>query len=375
MPQSPSLYRFLLMLLFSTATSLYTYAQAPSSCTQALYFYELKQFSQALTLYDQCLMDHPTDGVMYYNRGKTWYELGHIDKALIDFEAAIKLTPSFVQSYYALSEHFLARKDEANALRWMNELLTRSPSLANAYNLRGWIYFNFKRTQLAFSDFDKAISLDSLNASAYNNRGSARYQLQDIESASTNDLLLAKADFRKALQLDTTLPNLHRNLGFIEFSLGNYPIADSLLIVATKRNPTDAMVYYYHGLLYAKTNRTDAAIAEMDKALQQYPNLGIAWLEKGQLQFSKRRYTDAIASFNAAAKAEPTLEPAVAYELACAYGAQFERELMLDQLKLADKLGYFDKLAHKQTFFKEPVFQNYAKWAPYKAFEKKVRGI
>jgi tetratricopeptide (TPR) repeat protein len=312
---------------------------------------------------------------MYYNRGKTWYELGYIDKALADFEDAIKLTPSFVQSYYALSEHFLSKREETNALKWMNVLLMRYPDLANAHNLRGWIYFNFNRTHLAFSDFDKAITLDSLNASAYNNRGSARYQLQDIESASTSDLLLAKADFMKALTLDSTLANLHRNLGFIEFSLGHYPVADSLLHVAEMRNPTDAMVYYYHGMLYAKTNRTDAAIVEMDKALKQYANLGIAWLAKGQLQFDKRRYGAAIESFNAAAKAEPTLEAAASFQLARTYAAQFERELMLEQLKQADKLGYFGKLTNKQTFFKDPIFRNYDKWGPYKAFEKKIRGI
>jgi tetratricopeptide (TPR) repeat protein len=374
MPQFSPLYRLLLFPLFIAVGST-IYAQAPSSCAQALYFYQLRQFSQALTLYDQCLMDHPTDGVMYYNRGKTWYELGYIDKALVDFEEAIKLTPSFVQSYYALSEHFLSKKDELNALKWMNELLMRYPDLAAAHNLRGWIYFNFNRTQLAFTDFDKAITLDSLNASAYNNRGSARYQLQDIESASTSDLLLARADFMKALKLDSSLANLHRNLGFIEFSLGHYPIADSLLHVAEMRNPNDAMVYYYHGLLYSKTNKTDAAIVEMDKALKQYANLGIAWLAKGQLQFDKRRYADAVESFNAAARTEPTLEPATAYQLAKTYAAQFERELMLEQLKLADKLGFFGKLSNKQAFFSEPVFQNYGKWAPFKAFEKKVRGI
>ncbi len=374
MPHLSSLFRLLLFpLLLAGGSSMY--AQAPSSCTQAIYFYQLGQFSQALTLYDQCLMDHPTDGVMYYNRGKTWYELEYIDKALIDFEEAIRLTPSFVQSYYALSEHFLSKKDELNALKWMNELLMRYPDLANAHNLRGWIYFNFNRTQLAFTDFDKAIILDSLNASAYNNRGSARYQLQDIESASTSDLLLARADFMKALKLDSTLANLHRNLGFIEFSLGNYPTADSLLNIATKRNPTDAMVYYYHGLLYGRANKPDAAIAAMDLALKQYPNLGIAWLAKGQLQYDKRRYADALESFNEAAKTETTLEPAAAYQLAKTYAAQFERELMLEQLKLADKLGYFTKLASKQAFFSDPVFQNYSKWAPFKAFEKKIRGI
>ncbi len=374
MPQLSSLFRFMLFPLFLAVGST-IHAQAPSSCTQALYFYQLKQFSQALTLYDQCLMDHPTDGVMYYNRGKTWYELGYIDKALVDFKEAIKLTPSFVQSYYALSEHFLSKKDELNALKWMDELLMRYPDLGNAHNLRGWIYFNFNRTQLAFTDFDKAIILDSLNASAYNNRGSARYQLQDIESASTSDLLLARADFMKALKLDSTLANLHRNLGFIEFSLGNYPTADSLLNIATKRNATDAMVYYYHGLLYGKANKPDAAITEMDLALKQYPNLGIAWLAKGQLQYDKRRYADAVESFNAAAKTEPTLEPAAAYQLAKTYAAQFERELMLEQLKLADKLGFFGKLSNKQAFFSEPVFQNFGKWAPFKAFEKKIRGI
>ncbi len=320
-------------------------------------------------------MDHPNDGVMYYNRGKTWYQLGYIDKALIDFEAAIKLTPSFTQSYYALSEHFLTQKEEVNALKWISLLISNYPSLANAYNLRGWIYFNFNKTQLAFNDFDKAITLDSLNASAYNNRGSARYQLQNIEAASTNDLLLAKADLVQALRLDPTLPNLHRNLGFIELSLSNFNVADSLLTIAETMNPTDAMVYYYRGLLFTKTDRLDAALNEMNKALQQYPNLAIAWLAKGQLQYQKRQYSNALSSLKSGLLADTKLEPTFYYEMARACAAQFERESMLGFLKLAYKYGYFDKLAHKQAYFKEPIFQHFNKWGPYQSFVKDLRGI
>lgn len=375
MPHLHTLFRFAIVALLIAAAPILTYCQAPSSCTQALYFYELKQYSQALTLYDQCLMDHPSDGVMYYNRGKTWYQLGYIDKALIDFEAAIKLTPSFTQSYYALSEHFLTQKEEVNALKWISLLISNYPSLANAYNLRGWIYFNFNKTQLAFNDFDKAITLDSLNASAYNNRGSARYQLQNIEAASTNDLLLAKADLVQALRLDPTLPNLHRNLGFIELSLSNFNVADSLLTIAETMNPTDAMVYYYRGLLFTKTDRLDAALNEMNKALQQYPNLAIAWLAKGQLQYQKRQYSNALNSFKSGLLADPILESTFYFEMARACGAQFERESMLGFLKLAYKYGYFNKLSNKQAFFKEPIFQNYDKWGPYKSFERDLRGI
>lgn len=369
------LFRIVTVLLLFAAQPWRGYAQAPSSCTQALYFYELKQYSQALTLYDQCLMDHPQDGVMYYNRGKTWYELGYIDKALADFESATKLSPSFVQSYYALSEHYLTKRDEESSLKWMNLLLTRYPSLANAYNLRGWIYFNFKKNQLAFNDFDQAILLDSLNASAYNNRGSARYQLQDIESASTSDLLLAKADLVKALGLDHTLANLHRNLGFIEFLLGNFAIADSLLGIAATKNPTDAMVYYYRGLLYAKTDKPDAAVNEMNRALSQYHDLAIAWLEKGRLEFQKRQYSASITSLKTGLDKDVSLKPTFHYELAKAFAAQFERELMLEHLQLAEKLGYFNRLAHKQAFFKESIFQSYIKWGPYKSFTKDLRGI
>lgn len=365
----------LFCLLLWVALPLCAQAQAPSSCTQALYFYNQKQYSQALTLFDQCLMDHPEDGVNYYNRGKTWYELGHIDKALADFQSAIKLSPAFVQSYYALSEHYLAQRDEANAVKWINELLTQKPLLGNAYNLRGWIYFNFGHNQLAFTDFDKAINLDSTNASAYNNRASARYKMQDIEAPSTNDLMLAKADFLMALQLDPTLPNLHRNMGFIELSLGNHAAADSFLTKAMAYNPQDAMVYFYRGLLFAKANKADAAIGQMDKALQLYPQLGIALLEKGRLQHTKRRYADAVTTLNTLLVADPTLLSVAHFELARAYAAEFEREKMLEHLKLAQKLGFFDKLRNKQTFFADPAFQGYAKWGPYKEFIGKLRGI
>jgi tetratricopeptide (TPR) repeat protein len=77
--------------------------------------------------------------VAYDNRGIHYSRKGEYDRAIPDFDEAIRLDPKFAQ----------------------------------AYNNRGIAYNNKGSYDRAIADFDEAIRLDSKNAAAYTNRGRA----------------------------------------------------------------------------------------------------------------------------------------------------------------------------------------------------------
>ena len=68
------------------------------------------------------------------------------------------------------------------------------PTLAWAYNNRGSAKFNLKDYQGAIEDYDKAIELDPNYAKAYNNRGAAKGNLGDNQGAIK--------DYDKAIEID-----------------------------------------------------------------------------------------------------------------------------------------------------------------------------
>ncbi|MBX5494336.1 MAG: tetratricopeptide repeat protein [Bryobacteraceae bacterium] len=70
------------------------------------------------------------------------------------------------------------------ALAELNEAIRLNPSLAAAYNARGYVYLLLRDYTRAVADFDAAIRLNPRYANAYHNRGVARRALGDWKGAS-----------------------------------------------------------------------------------------------------------------------------------------------------------------------------------------------
>ena len=97
--------------------------------------------------------------VAYLNRGNAYDKKGLYDRAIANYDKAIKLNPKH----------------------------------ANAYNNRGRAYGEKGLHDRAIADYDKAIKLNPKHAKAYNNRG-ITYEVK-------GDKERAIADYRKALQI------------------------------------------------------------------------------------------------------------------------------------------------------------------------------
>ena len=59
-----------------------------------------EDFKRALTLLDKYLKENPNDEQMYNNRGLVNRNLGNYNKALNDFNTAIKLDKNYYNAYY-----------------------------------------------------------------------------------------------------------------------------------------------------------------------------------------------------------------------------------------------------------------------------------
>ncbi len=131
------------------------------------YFQTSLPFGQSESTVDLCTraLKHgglnPRDkAATLVNRGIVYTNLGKLDDALADFEAALGI----------------------------------KPSLAEAYLNRGNTFIFKRQFQAAVKDYDRALELDTRQAfAAYYNRGLAHEALRDLDSAY--------ADFLKAQEL------------------------------------------------------------------------------------------------------------------------------------------------------------------------------
>ena len=99
--------------------------------------------------YDDAIMD----GASHLNTGKP-------EKALEDFNRAIKIKPDVAAGYLGRANtlNVLGRYEEA--IEDYNTALEITPDLANAYINRGSAYSHLGETKKAITDYEKGLELD-----------------------------------------------------------------------------------------------------------------------------------------------------------------------------------------------------------------------
>jgi tetratricopeptide (TPR) repeat protein len=77
--------------------------------------------------------------VAYSNRGNEYLAKGDNDRAIADFNEAIRLDPRYAIAYNSRGIAYSAKRDLDRAIADFNEAITLDPKFANAYNNRGLV--------------------------------------------------------------------------------------------------------------------------------------------------------------------------------------------------------------------------------------------
>ncbi len=110
--------------------------------------------------------------IAYYSRGLARSNKEEYGRAVVDYDEAIRIDPSYAWSHN-LRGWLLQCKlnDEESALADYNEAIRLDPKLAGAYINRGFLWRNRAEWARALADFDAAILLEPRNAYARYQRG------------------------------------------------------------------------------------------------------------------------------------------------------------------------------------------------------------
>jgi|SanBayMetagenome_1026888.scaffolds.fasta_scaffold11119_1 tetratricopeptide (TPR) repeat protein len=136
----------------------------------------------------------PEDAIAYYNRGNVYYDLGEKQKALEDYNQALKLDPNLAYAYNGRGNvYYYNLGENQKALEDYNQALKLDPNFAVSYNGRGNVYYNLGEKQKALEDYNQALKLDPNLVYAYHGRGNVYYDLGEKQKALE--------DYQKAAQL------------------------------------------------------------------------------------------------------------------------------------------------------------------------------
>ncbi len=82
-------------------------------------------------------LDHGSAGVAYQGRGNAWSDKKDYDKAIADYNEAIRLDPGYALAYNSRGNAWSAKKDYDKAIADHNEAIRLDPGYAHAYCNRG----------------------------------------------------------------------------------------------------------------------------------------------------------------------------------------------------------------------------------------------
>ena len=111
--------------------------------------------------------------IAYTNRGNAYQQKGDDDRAVDDYDEAIRLDPKLASTYSGRCRAHRSNGKSALALVDCNEAIRLDPKSAPAYDNRAMAYFDKGDYERAIADYNEEIRLDPKNSRSFLHRAVA----------------------------------------------------------------------------------------------------------------------------------------------------------------------------------------------------------
>jgi tetratricopeptide (TPR) repeat protein len=214
---------------------------------------------RAIPDYDEAIRLNPTYAHPYLGRGNANRELGEFDRALADYNEAIRLDPRDPYIYHGRANVWVDRGEFDRAIADETEALNLDPKYAESYSGRAIAWSRKGEFDRALRDHDEAIRLAPKEPRYLSSRGATWRLRGDLERslADLNQAIRLAPDHALALAFrgDTL-----RYLGQFDRALADY---DRALRGRSQFRPA----FVGKGLTYERMNDLARARAEFEKAI------------------------------------------------------------------------------------------------------------
>ena len=260
----------------------------------------------------------PSTSERYLLSGDTHLRKGKFDKAIKDYERAIKLNLDYAKAYERRALAYFKKDDYDQAIADYGRVIELEPNYAEIYNYRGNAYQNKDNYDQAIVDYDDAIKLKPDYAGAYNNRGFAYQNKGEYDQAIE--------DYDNAIKHDSHYALAYKNRGFAYYNNKKYDLAIKDYDKAIDLKLDYAKAHYNRGLAYSKKGNYNKAIEDYNKAIDLKPDYIEAYVSRGRVYGDKDEDDRAIASYKKVIEIKPCHAEAYAnHIIACLHLKRWEQ--------------------------------------------------
>ena len=263
-------------------------------------------FDRAIADYDQAIKLDPNFADAYYNRGIAHDAKDERDRAIADYDAAIRINPKYTDAYVNRGADYEAKGDHDRAIADYDSAIRLNPKDADTYHNRGIAYAAKDNHDRAIGDYDAAIRINPELAAAFYDRAIS-YEAKDERAR-------AMADYDSAIRFDPEYADAYNNRGSLHQANGDYDRAIADYDQAIRVEPKSASAYSNRGSANSGKGDYAKALADFDAAIGLEPDNSRYHLLRGVAYFSKANHDLALADFDAA----------IGLDSADAYPALFE---------------------------------------------------
>ncbi len=156
------------------------------------------EYDRAISDYNEAIRLNPQDAVAFYSRGIAYHYKNSGERAFEDYKTAVQLNPELASqpTLQCVLYNSTTTENPDKAIEECSKIITQSSDFALAYYIRGNAYRDKKETDRAIADYDKFIELNPKHISAYINRGDVYFDKKDYDRAA--------ADYNQVIELDAT---------------------------------------------------------------------------------------------------------------------------------------------------------------------------
>lgn len=264
-----------------------------------LAYKQLGEYETAIVYFEKALQVKPTYFEAYFNLGETFEKQGAYEAALDNYQRAHVPNEKLAEAYKRYGIYLANSGKIDRAVEQLNLALDSWPKCAEAHRALGRIYVQIQNLESAVHHFSEQIRLQPNQAEGFIDLGSTLFQTKDFAGAIAN--------YQSALQINPDLPEVENNLGLAFCNLGQFEAAlphfenaiktepDYLaarnnmagalsqlgeneaaikqLEAIQELNPDNPQIHNNIGAELLKLGRTKQAIAHFEKALQINPNM------------------------------------------------------------------------------------------------------